>query len=86
LWALSAGIKWTSYIFAPPGLNILRYCNSDYNLHDGTHVIKKMSELHCIYRRGKVAPKSDDLNKKDEDKDDTSVREFEEDTNDRYAE
>lgn len=54
--------------------------------HSTLHVIKKMSDLHYICRRGKVAPKSDDINKKDDDKDDTPVREFEEDTNDRYTE
>lgn len=83
-------MKWTTYIFAPPEHNILRYSYSEIIIcvmgHSTLHVIKKMSELHYICRRGKVAPKSDDLNKKDDDKDDTAVREFEEDTNDRYTE
>jgi hypothetical protein len=47
---------------------------------------KETQRVHCICRRGKVAPKPDDLNKKDDDKDDTAVKEFEEDTNDRYIE
>jgi hypothetical protein len=54
--------------------------------HSITYVIKELRELHCICRRSKVVPKPDDLNKKDDDKDDTPVGEFEEDTNDRYAE
>jgi hypothetical protein len=49
------------------------------------HVIKRLRELHFICRRGKVVPKPDDLNKKDDDKDETPVGEFEQDTNDRYT-
>lgn len=43
--------------------------------------------LYYICRKGTVLPKSDDADKKDDDKDDSApVREFEEDTNDRYSE
>jgi hypothetical protein len=43
--------------------------------------------VYCIYRKGSVPLKSDDADKKDDDKDDSApVREFEEDTNDRYIE
>jgi hypothetical protein len=44
-------------------------------------------ELCYICRKGTVPPKSDDADKKDDDKDEGApLREFEEDTNDRYTE
>jgi hypothetical protein len=47
--------------------------------------IRKVRVLCCVCRKGTGPPKSDDGNKKDDDKDHIPVREFEEDTNDRYT-
>ena len=43
-----------------------------------------MSVICCVCRKGTGPSKSEDGNKKDDDKDHIPVREFEEDTNDRY--
>jgi hypothetical protein len=45
----------------------------------------KVRALCCVCRKGTGPPKSDEGNKKDDDKDHIPVREFEEDTNDRYT-
>lgn len=47
--------------------------------------IRKVRVICCVCRKGTGPPKSDDGNKKDDDKDHIPVREFEEDTNDRYT-
>jgi hypothetical protein len=50
-------------------------------------VSKRVRVLYYICRKGTVPPKFDDADKKDDGKDDVApVREFEEDTNDRYTE
>jgi hypothetical protein len=62
-------------------LRFLIFLNGDSIVH----VIRKVRVLSYVCRKRTGPPKSDGGNKKDDDKGDVLVKEFEEDTNDRYA-
>lgn len=91
LWAVSPGIKQRTYVFAVLVHNVTRHFNCKTGIfvmgHSSVCVIKRVRVLYYICRKDTVPPKSDDADKKDDDKDDGApVRESEEDTNDRYTE
>jgi hypothetical protein len=72
---------WTSYSKTFSTLRFLVFFMGE-NI---VHIIRKVRVLCCVCRKGTGPSKSDEGNKKDDDKDHIPVREFEEDTNDRYT-
>jgi hypothetical protein len=77
-------MNWTPYVFGHHIPRHFKLCS--FLLWERYCVfIRKVRVPCCVCRKGTGPPKSDDGNKKDDDKDHIPVREFEEDTNDRYA-